>query len=294
MLNTQELPVIGTLYFQAMKFMSAFYLSEYQILEARSINDFLKLTPSKDDIVYLSSHGLSIDFNAVYFAFEKMKNLDCVFILWFYHKHINLLPMPKRWILTGEHFRKTPTVNEHIESWNIQKNLSNYVPMTFASAVYPDNIGKHKRNEILKASFVGAPYQIEWCRALSFPNSGVHIQYTPPFINEETRLSIYLSSVVSLGFHSENNIKNSVLVERVFEGLSLGNIVISDNPVCEEATDGNVKYVSSIEDVASQIDKYWNDPVARTALQNSGMNWCKNNGTYAHLSQLFIAKIKEI
>jgi hypothetical protein len=294
MLNTPELPVLGTLYFQASKFMSSFRVHDYSIFEATSIDQFIQMNPGKDDIVYVSDHGISIDFPKVYETFNRIRNLDCTFILWFYHCHINVLPMPKRWILTGEHFRKIPKVQEHIDRWNIQKNLTNYVPMTFATAILPEYIGAYHRNEALKASFVGAPYQVDWCKKLVQNDGFIIVRYTPPFISENDRYLIYLSSVVSLGFHSENNSLNSVLVERVFEGLALGNVVISDNPVCEEFTDGNVKYVSSFEDVNEEINRLWNDKVEREQRQKRGMEWCKQNGTYVTVSKSFIEKAKEV
>jgi hypothetical protein len=294
MLNTPELPVIGTLYFQVMKFMSAFQVHNFTLYEVRSISELFSLNPVASDFVYVSDHGISRNFEEVTNAFVSFGTLDCTFILWFYHGHIDSLPMPRKWILTGEHFRRPPQVKEHIERWNVQSNLSNYVPMTFAASILPENIGRYGRNEILHASFVGHPYQIDWCRNLVASNDKVLVQYTPPFISEENRLRIYLSSVVSLGFHSENNSKNSVIVERVFEGLALGNVVISDNPACEEFTDGNVKHVSSLEEVKHQIERVWSDPVERKQRQESGMAWCREKGTYVNVSKAFIEKSREL
>lgn len=294
MLNTQELPVIGTLYFQVIKFMSAFQLQDYMLLEAKTIDDLLSMNPCEKDFVYISDHGLSRNLNDVISSFERLNCLNCTFILWFYHNHINVLPMPKKWILTGEHFRKKPKVIEHIQRWEIQSNLQNYVPMTFAAGIFPENIGKYKRNEFLHASFVGAPYQIDWCQKLTALNNNISIRYTPPFISEADRCMMYLSSVVSLGFHSENNSLNSVLVERVFDGLALGNIVISDNPVCEEFTDGIVKHVSSLEEVSYHVEFAWNNLEDRKARQKRGLLWSKENGTYLNVSKKFIEKSKEL
>lgn len=294
MLNSHELPVIGTLYFQVTKFMSSFRVHGYDVLEINSIENLIELHPSRDDIVYVSDHGISISLENSQRAFEKLSKLHCVFILWFYHNVIEKLQMPEKWILTGEHFRRPPKVHEHLACWELQQLIPNYVPMTFATAILPENIGMYPRDEILKASFVGAPYQVDWCRELTNKDSKILVRYTPPFISEEDRLRIYLASVVSLGFHSPNNSANSVIVERVFEGLALGNVVISDNPACEEFTDGNVKHVNKIEDVKDEIEKCWIDPVYRKARQSSGMKWCKDNGTYVNVSRSFINKINEL
>jgi hypothetical protein len=274
--------------------MSSFNKHGFKIAEARSIDELLDMNPAAQDFVYVSDQGLSINKIAANLAFQRLKNIDSVFILWFYHRHIADIVMPKRWILTGEHFRKMPRIDSHIECWRIQQNLENYVPMTFATAVLPENIGRYRRNEILRASFVGAHYQTSWCQELVSTDDKVIVRYTPPFISEEDRVGLYLSSVVSLGFHSENNAKNSVIVERVFEGLALGNVVVSDNPVCEEFTDGNVKYVSSLTEVQEQIERVWKDSGERKIRQESGMKWCKENGTYVNVSNAFIEKSRKL
>lgn len=159
MLNSPELPVSGTLYFQVMKFMSSFHVHGYNVLEINSIENLIELNPSRDDIVHVSDHGISISFENSQKAFEKLSKLQCVFILWFYHNMIDKLKMPEKWILTGEHFRRPPKVREHLACWEMQQMIPNYVPMTFATAILPENIGCYGRNEILRASFVGHPYQ---------------------------------------------------------------------------------------------------------------------------------------
>ena len=224
-----------------------------------------------------------------------LKNLDCVFILWFFHDIANKQEMPflKRWILTGEHFRNEPITSPHKLFWEMQKSMSNYVPLTFAAAFDPQEIGKFNRTETIPASFVGHRYQIDWCEKLQTDHNAL-IKYTPPFISEQERIEAYLSSVVSLGFHSENNAKNSVLVERVFEGLALGNVVVSDNPACEESTDGIVKFVDSYESLCEEVLRFWSDKSLRNSKQKAGMEWCKHHGTYAAVSKSFIDKARSI
>lgn len=297
LLNTPELPCPGTHYFHTVKFLSSFTIHDYEALEVRSMQDFLALSPDSSDIVYISNHGFSNDSTnlAAYQMMHLLKNLDCVFILWFFHDVLSSQEMPqlKRWILTGEHFRNEPITSPHKRFWEMQKSISNYVPLTFAAAFNPQEIGKFKRHEIIPASFVGHRYQTDWCVKLQ-DDFGALIKYTPPFISEQERIQVYLSSVVSLGFHSENNAKNSVLVERVFEGLALGNVVVSDNPACEEATDGIVKFVNSYESVCEEVSKFWSDKSLRSSRQKAGMDWCKQHGTYAAISKSFIEKARSI
>ncbi len=288
LLNTPELPCPGTHYFHTVKFLSSFTEHGFTPIEASTLEQFVSISPDSGDIVYISNHGATSDSGLK--VLQSISHLDCVFVLWFFHDVLEEPGMPKfkRWILTGEHFRQKPKTDPHVRFWEMQKGIPNYVPLTFATSIKPDEIGRFQRNEQFKASFVGAPYQIEWCKKLHTENEGILIRYTPPFIDEKQRVAMYLSSVVSLGFHSDNNAANSVLVERVFEGLALGNVVVSDNPVCEEATDGIVKLVTSYDSLHSEIEKWWSDPISRKLQQERGMSWCKSHGTYTSVSKSFI------
>ena len=294
LLNTPELPCPGTHYFHTAKFLSSFSEHGFIPIEASTLEQFISMSPDSGDIVYISNHGNTSESGIR--VLQAISHLDCVFVLWFFHDMLNSPDMPKfkRWILTGEHFRRKPQTEPHVRFWEMQKQISNYVPLTFATSMRPNDIGKLQRNEQFKASFVGAPYQIEWCKKLHEEVEGILIRYTPPFIDEKQRIAIYLSSVVSLGFHSSNNMANSVLVERVFEGLALGNVVVSDNPVCEEATDGIVKFITSYESLQNEIDKWWNDPVSRKSQQQLGMSWSKSHGTYTAVSKSFIDMMEKV
>jgi hypothetical protein len=262
------------------------------------MDDFIALKPDSGDIVYISNHGIAHQNNehATLNALHLLSSFNCVYILWFFHDYINNSKIPKfnRWILTGEHFRREPVTEPHNRFWKLQNTIFNYVPLTFATNIPAESIGKITRQEDYSSSFIGAHYQQEWCRKLLIDRKDVIIRYTPPFIDEQTRVSIFRSSVVSLGFHSDNNAANSVIVERVFEGLALGNVVISDNPACEDATDGNVTYVSDYQQVKNEIEKWWNDKEARKLRQERGMQWCKEFGTYKAVSKAFIEMSKKV
>lgn len=300
MLNTPELPVVGTLYFQVSKFLSSFHQLGYEVLEISDIDSFLELSPGFDDIVYVSNHGISHSSPEAYRmacnSLQRISKFECTYLLWFFHDFLDTQDMPhmKRWILTGEHFRREPKTSPHLKFWNIQRSIPNYVPMTFASSIHTDHIGNIPRSESLLASFVGSPYKSEWCMQLSKEKNNVSIYHTPPFMDERTRISIFLSSVTSLGFHSDNNVLNSVLVERVFEGMSLGCIVVSDNSVCEDVTDGNVKYVASYEQLVDELDRYWANPTERRQRQIASMSWCKSYGTYKNVAENFIKMSRSI
>ena len=101
-------------------------------------------------------------------------------------------------------------------------------------------------------------------------------------------MRIFCDSVTCLGFHNDFNIQNSVITERVFEGLSLGNVVVSDNPACVEATDGLVQFVSTFDELLFEVDHWWNDVEKRKERQQLGMKWASNHGTYKHVANRFI------
>ena len=295
LLNTPELPCPGTHYFHTSKFLSSFTMHGYSANEVRSLQDFYSMNPDAGDIVYISNHGFSQSSSTAFHAVQSLQKFDCVYILWFFHDvlHSEEMPKLKRWILTGEHFRNAPVTEPHKQFWEMQKGMDNYVPLTFAAACQPSDVGNFPRNEIFEASFVGHYYQTEWCSKLQSERN-VMIRYTPPFISEQERVSLYLSSVTSLGFHSENNAKNSVIVERVFEGLAFGNVVVSDNPACEEATDGIVKFIGDYETLSEEVSKYWRDDSLRKEKQKLGVQWCKDHGTYFSVSKSFIEKARSI
>lgn len=305
-LNTPEFPVFGTHFFHAQKLGKGF---EWNGLETLVVNSWHKLHEiglCETDFIYLSSHLLNGTDDPTYSRPNPVANLyleyigstGAIPILWFWHSYINtqmLEPLNNKFILTGEHFRRKPKTPSHATCWDIQTKVENYVPSTFAAAIHPDKIGTFERNEIKKASFVGRYYQPEWLNRLSNEKLGeVMITATPPFISEEDRISHFTNSVVCLGFHCPVIRDNFVLTERFFEGMAMGNVVISDAPYCEEVTEGAVNFVDSYDTMISLIDKAWNDVDYRKQKQKQCMNWCREHGTYLPVAKKFIEKASEL
>lgn len=185
---------------------------------------------------------------------------------------------------------KKPKLNNHLIYYELQEKLSNYLPLTFLSFLPIKLIGKLKRGYIWDAQFVGAGYKRNWTSKLD----NCFIWNTGPDISEEQRIGSFLNSTCSLGFSSDGNIENSVVTERVAEGLSLGNIVISDNKTAYEWTDGIVEYVSSFEELQDKISFFKRNPEIARLKQEQGYSWSRDKGTYTHLAQQFILKSMKI
>jgi hypothetical protein len=293
-LNTPEIPCPGSHYFTASKLCLGFQQNGIEFIEVNTL-DSIEQYNSSDNVVLLSNHFTLIDrYDAVY-KLGKVLN-KCVFIAWHFNFHPQLIAdMPfQKYVLTGEHYRKPPQSSDsHKYCYSVAMESSAWVPYTFSSYLHPDDIGTYQRGNTYDACFIGAPYKADW--STSLPNCYTYFSDSATrFLSEDDRLNVYLNSKVCLGFHSEANIQNSCIVERVFEGMSLGCAVLSDNPVAEEITNGIVKYVSSLEEVKHYINLYKSDDVLFQSIQNAGYQYLKSQGTYYHLAQNFIKKIQEL
>jgi hypothetical protein len=288
-INTPEIPCPGTHHHTATKFCSGFVQRGYEFIELNSLNDIEKYNDDKN-LILLSNHfAHSNTEDFVYILAEKLDK--CTFIAWhlFYaEKLINNIPF-KKYITTGEYFRNPPlSSQQHIDYYNYSINSKTYVPFEFLSPLNPNDVGKLSRSYIYDSCFIGSGYKPHWVSRLN--NCYNH---TSTFLPENERINIYLNSKVCLGFHSDANILNSCIVERVFEGMGLGCCVISDNPAVTQATNDIVKYVSSFEEVLYYID-FFKDDKNFIEYQKMGYEFIKEQGTYHHLAGKFLNKINEL
>ena len=60
---------------------------------------------------------------------------------------------------------------------------------------------------------------------------------------------------------------DSCVVERVFEGLALGCVVLSDNPTARDITNGIVEFVETEDDVVNKINYFKSNSEARLEKQ---------------------------
>ena len=285
LMNSEELPTPGTHFYTTSKFSKGFEYHGYTVLEANTLDSI-----TDGSIVLLSNHGINQNkkkgFESLQYLSIKFPNT--IFICWFYHNYYNEIPF-KKFIITGEHFHKKPFLDGHIFCWNLQNNINNYVPFTFSSSLLPENVGNLPRNETINGCFIGTSYKQDWVNNLE------NILYvTGNRYPEKERINIFLSSKIAFGFHADDNILNNVVVERVFEGMAYGCVVISDNPVAAEITDNIVQVFTSKTEFLHIYNRLLNNDEERKQLQQRGYEWIKKKGLYVHVAKNFLNKCDEL
>lgn len=288
--NTKTFPVLWTLNYTFQKFANGFVQLGYQKGFVKSDEELMNIADEENTILIFSNHCFSNKQVDCIGPLKKFKK--ALKILWFFHDFIitNGDIELDNWILTGEHWRDIPKLTGHKIYYDLQSKMDNYVPLTFSSFLPINEIGKNKKNIIWDSQFVGSGYKKEWTSQIS--NS--FVRNIPPFISEEQRVESFINSLSSMGFHSNENIQNNCVVERVPEALSFGCVVFTDNKIAEEITGGIVEYVESLQQLKDKIKFYKNNEHERYKKELSGYEWCRKYGTYTHVAQNFLNKSKEI
>jgi len=286
----EELPCPGSHYLHTKKFLEAFSNLGFTYSEIKHESEIISI--QEHDIVYISNHG-QIRSEAVNKILLRLGERNANYILWFWHDFLDVADahFGYKYVLTGEHFHRKPILEEHVHRWEVQQKIDNYVPLTFASKLIPDTIGNLPRANKYLAHFVGANYKKAWNNGLRIQFKNIKIVNTPPFISEQEREKIFLSSGVALGWHSDANIQNHVVVERVFEGLSYGNFVVSDTPTAHEITEGIVETASSYYELRDWLKRFKGDQQFRAIKQAQGYKWAKSHGTYTNVAELFLKRL---
>lgn len=287
--NTPDTPCPGSHLLHVTKFLSGWQGHGYQSVIVTRLEDF---DPKPTDIVYLSNHGIH---GQVTPTLTRVSKSGAFPLLWFWHDHLILAAhlFGERFILTGEHFHKSPGNPEHQSCWQRQQ-IPQYEPCTFAAAVHPKDVGFAPRIDTIPAVFIGHGYEPELNAAISAAHPGTRIINTPPFIPESERLQHYAEAIVCLGWVGAANIANNVIVERVFEGLALGNITITNSELAEQYTDGNAIYISSANQAIEMIQNALNNPAWVQAQRARAWEWVAAHGTYHHVAARFLDRIRTL
>jgi hypothetical protein len=293
MVNTPEYPTRGTHFFMTEKFINGFSLNG---LEVGQISNFNQVQDSEDQIFVMCDNFYDYrrpnwkdDFRSLA---EKFKNTTWVF--WTFHNvlpHFEHFPFEKHFF-TGEYYRK-PDFSILGENFKQYLELDNYVNLPFAANIHPEDVDSYiaRRNEIYDASFVGCAYKKDWVEQLK-AKFNCFAYFSPPFITDEDRLEHgFLRTRICLGFNADDNIKNGLPTERIFEGLAYGCVVLTDCKMAEEATDGIAVYVEDYQDLEKKVDFYTKNQSAREEKQRLGVEYAKNKGTYFHVAKDFLDKI---
>lgn len=235
-----------------------------------------------DDAAYKS--------NRAFLELLGEKFTDTVFICWYF---LDPTFKPFRYMIhTGEFNLKAPTVEYYYQRYMNYMQLSTYAPLKLRVNESPNAIGKYPRNVIMDYCYMGAYYKRDWV-----PVSYKGIYHTGPwnvYLPSEKRREIYLSSMFALGFQGDENIDGGHLSQRIFEGMAYGCIVLCENKLASEFTDGVVVYISSKEDLIDKIKYYKSNPHLVLEKQKDGYEWVRKFGTNRVSAKVFVEKIKQL
>ncbi len=296
LINSDDFPCPGSHLLHTRKFLKSFENFGFTYGELNSTQDIAVAQLSSQDVVYFSNHGVSEAGPSTQqlTILEAIRLSGAFPIFWFWQRHSDLLSsmFGSRWILTGEHYRAQIVRESHEEIAEAFRKSENYVPLTFAASMTPEEIMGIEKKHTWDASFVGHRYQPLLNAGLLLSKHKVSIRYTPPFISEEKRVGYFKDSLVMLGWHSLGNIANGVVVERVFEGLAYGCVVVTDNPYALEATDGNAIFSTNRVEIIELIGRLKRDESLRASIVAKGRLWAASHGTYRSVTEKFLERIK--
>lgn len=210
-------------------------------------------------------------------------------IAWFWHDHASLfeqLGMPV--IFTGEHFYGQPASGFHRSWQSFCGEHPNALSIRFSADLDPEGVGQGCSNDRFDVCYVGASnYKPDWYRAFA-ERPTARIVPSPPYIAEADRVRIYRESKVSLGLHSDVNIANRVVVERIFESLGHGAACITDNPTATQVTGGIALTARTVEEMRALVGDVLADDERRARLRREGFELIRREGTYAHRADEFV------
>lgn len=168
-----------------------------------------------------------------------------------------------------------------------------FVPLALRANDAPERIGTYPRHVVHDYCFMGGGYKKKWVPTEEF--HGIYHQVkSTNYLSYAERKQIYLSSMFAFGFQSPENIHTGHLSQRIFEGLAYGCIVLCENKLAEEFTNGAVVYVATKEDLVEKMRFYKAHPELVEAKQKQGYEWVKQFGTNRHSVLSFLNKIKEL
>jgi hypothetical protein len=207
-----------------------------------------------------------------------------VFICW-YWQNLSYRPFQKM-IHTGEFWLY---LNETMHMYTYMTQPS-FVPLKLRANDSPSKIGMYPRKVVRDYCFMGGGYRRDWVPA---EYTGMYyVAHSNNYLSYDERRTIYLSSLFAFGFQSDENMHVGHLSQRIFEGLAYGCIVLCENKLAEDYTDGAVVYVSSKEDMVEKMKYYKENPEKVKEKQIQGYEWIKTHGTNRTSIALFLDKIK--
>jgi glycosyltransferase involved in cell wall biosynthesis len=254
----------------------------------------IKIVNKKEDLedngIILASHiDKKID-SVDYFVNILTKFTKAIFIGWYWKPHFPLHYLFKRLIYTSE--EKLDPIPSDIELFKELKNTINYVPLLLRANEPIETVGINERTDERIYCFMGCPYGTDM---IPTKYTGIyHNVHNGGYLDYPTRKKIYLSSVIALGYHGDEPIKQKSFSQRIFEGMAYGCVVLTNSLPAEEYTDGICVYVKDKADVENKIQYYLDNPKKRKEKQDQGYKWVKEKGTNRYAWKLFFDKINSL
>jgi hypothetical protein len=186
-------------------------------------------------------------------------------------------------------------ISEGRRGWReFSKRHANALPIEFGAPVDPQSVGEGCENEAIDCSYVGSlTYEPDW-QAHFRADPRNRIIGTPPYIAEAERQDILRNSKIVLGLHQPENVADCLPIERVYDALAFGAVLITDNPWAMDATEGIGQYAETLEDAIPLVEHYLSNEGERRELRSRGLEFARRRGTYAHRAADFIALREEL
>lgn len=197
---------------------------------------------------------------------------------WYWHDipNTNILP---NFIHIYENVMSLTLLPDKINIMKFMNSIQNKCPLLLRANEDPKKIGRYERQPRRDYCYMGSVY----CPLFvpDEPFKGVYYaSYNhDEYLNYKQRKYIYLTSIFSLGFQSDENILNGHVSQRIFEGLAYGCIVLSNSKCACEQTEGNVIFIESKEDIQKQMRYFLDNPLEVIKKQKSGYDFVKRLGT---------------
>lgn len=293
LINTPHLPITYTHYVFMTKFKNGFRQHGCEVFEINTVSQLFNIIDSPKNIFLYSNH---YNQNKV----EKIINkiaitfIETIHLGWYFHDLVLSKNIPlQKVILTGQYsFEKRET---HLENSivHIQKKIY-YIPLFGGSEINPKNLKIiDKTNAKYNCCFVGTPYKKGWTNNLKKCYYYDCVK-NKKFLLGDEKINIYNSSLIMLGFHSDNNQKLNVISDRIYEGLRSCCVVLTDSKKAAEITNEIAVYVANQSELEEKVNFYLKNKNARDEKIKQGIEYLKNEGTFYHCAKLFLDHIEKI
>jgi hypothetical protein len=183
----------------------------------------------------------------------------------------------------------TPVDDDHNLN-KLSSNKPNICPLLLRANESIEKIGSYEK--IIKHDY----YYMGWgycTHMIPTKYNGVYhgVYNHNLFLSYDTRKQNYLSSIFCLGFQAPENITNSHVSQRIYEGMAYGCIVLTNSLPAVEQTNGIAVLVNSKEEIENTMEYFLNNPDKLAEKQKLGYEFIKNFGTNNYSIDKFISTI---